>query len=188
MGSARVRRPSTSKRIESQQFNWHYGSAQRRFAPIGLRNHPDWVFAVIRSKCSIYRGIDVRFTLESVFDLAGIGTHGAGGDFLKDKTALNVITSGGTRETYQRDGFNRFTIQEFLRPFEQTARLCKMTYLPPFAVQGTYRLTDAELSGYADDYFTLLEHLSAGTFENQEMQLFSFLNDWIAASRRNPAP
>jgi len=73
VGSARVRRPSTSKRIESQQFNWHYGSAQRRFAPTGLRNHPDWVFAVIRSKCSIYRGIDVRFTVESVFDLAGIG-------------------------------------------------------------------------------------------------------------------
>ncbi len=114
--------------------------------------------------------------------------HGAGGDFLKDKTAFNVITTGGTRETYRGDGFNRFTIREFLRPFEQTARLCKMIYLPPFAVQGTYRLTDEELARHAGDYAFLLRQLGAGAYDREAMEPCDFLNDWIAAGQRTKAP
>lgn len=114
--------------------------------------------------------------------------HGEGGDFLKDKTAFNVITTGGTREAYHSDGFNRFTIREFLCPFEQTARLCKMTYLPPFAVQGTYRLTDEELSLHAVDYAFLLQQLGADAYSREEMEQFAFLNDWIEDKQRTQGP
>jgi glutathione-regulated potassium-efflux system ancillary protein KefG len=114
--------------------------------------------------------------------------HGAGGDFLKGKTAFNVITTGGTREAYRRDGFNRFTIREFLCPFEQTARLCKMIYLPPFAVQGTYRLTNGELSRHAADYAFLLQQLGADAYSREEMEQFAFLNDWIEAKQRTQGP
>jgi len=114
--------------------------------------------------------------------------HGSGGDFLKGKAAFNVITTGGTRESYRRDGFNRFTIREFLRPFEQTARLCKMTYLPPFAIQGTYRLTEEELSRHAADYGFLLQLLSAGAYGPEEMERFPFLNDWLGDKQRTEAP
>jgi hypothetical protein len=34
------------------------------------------------------------------------------------------------------EGYNHFTIRELLRPLEQTAMLCGMTYLPPFALFG----------------------------------------------------
>ena len=71
--------------------------------------------------------------------------HGSGGDALQGKIAFNVVTTGGARESYQRTGRNRFTIGEFLVPFDQTASLCDMIYLPPFAVQGTYLLTDQQL-------------------------------------------
>ncbi len=114
--------------------------------------------------------------------------HGEGGDFLKNKTAFNVITTGGTREAYRSDGFNRFTIREFLCTFEQTARLCKMTYLPPFAVQGTYRLTNEELARHAADYGFLLQQLSVGANGREEMEQFSFLNDWIATRQRIQTP
>jgi glutathione-regulated potassium-efflux system ancillary protein KefG len=114
--------------------------------------------------------------------------HGAGGDFLKDKTAFNVISTGGTREAYGSDGFNRLTIREFLCPFEQTARLCKMTYLPPFAVQGTYRLTDEELARHAGDYVFLLGRLAAGAYDREEMERFDFLNDWIEDRQRIQTP
>lgn len=107
--------------------------------------------------------------------------HGEGGDALKDKTAFSVVTTGGSRESYGKDGFNRFTIQEFLRPFEQTARLCKMTYLPPFAVQGTYRLSAEELLRHAGDYAFLLQLLSGSADRKEEMAQFDFLNDWLAA-------
>jgi len=110
--------------------------------------------------------------------------HGGEGDALKGKTAFSVVTTGGSRESYGRDGFNRYTIREFLRPFEQTTRLCKMTYLPPYAVQGTYRLTDGELLRHAGDYAFLLQLLSGDLYRREEMERFDFLNDWLADRQR----
>jgi len=105
--------------------------------------------------------------------------HGEGGDALKGKWIFNVITSGGTRAEYRAKGFNRHTIGEFLTPFNQTATLCKMTYLPPFAVQGTYRLTDADLELSATLYRTLLDRLAKGDLSSEFVQTFPFLNDWL---------
>ncbi len=105
--------------------------------------------------------------------------HGKGGDFLKDKIIFNTLTSGGTREVYAPDGYNRFTVREFLVPFEQTAALCKMIYLPPFAVQGTHLLTESQLAYHASLYRTLLERLSQGNFRIDAMRRFPFLNDWL---------
>ena len=105
--------------------------------------------------------------------------HGRGGDFLKDKIVFNALTSGGTREVYSPEGYNRFTVREFLAPFEQTAALCKMIYLPPFAVQGTHLLTDAQLALHTALYRTLLERLSRGDFRIDAMRRVPFLNDWL---------
>ena len=58
--------------------------------------------------------------------------YGKGGDKLQGKLIFNVLTSGGKKEVYHAEGRNRYTVREFLRPFEQTARLCHMNYLPPF--------------------------------------------------------
>ena len=70
--------------------------------------------------------------------------YGPGGTKLQGKMAFNVITTGGQREVYRHDGYNRHTIKEFLTPFDQTAALCKMSYLPPFALHGTHRVTKEE--------------------------------------------
>jgi glutathione-regulated potassium-efflux system ancillary protein KefG len=113
--------------------------------------------------------------------------HGAGVDNLKGKVAFNTITTGGTRESYDRDGFNRYTMQEFLYPFEQTTRLCKMNYLPPFAVQGTYRLIDAEISWYAVLYKTMLEFLSHCDLQ-EDMHKHPYLNDWFLEKQRRKGP
>ena len=110
--------------------------------------------------------------------------HGEGGNALKDKTAFNVVTTGGSRESYGPDGFNRFTLHEFLRPFEQTASLCKMIYLPPFAVQGTYRLSDGEMLRHAGDYAFLLQLLSDSPLRKEEVTQFDLLNDWLANLQR----
>jgi glutathione-regulated potassium-efflux system ancillary protein KefG len=105
--------------------------------------------------------------------------HGRGGDSLKDKMIFNALTSGGSREVYAADGYNRFTLREFLVPFNQTATLCKMIYLPPFAVQGTHLLTEAHLASHAALYRTLLERLSRGDFSLESIRRFPFLNDWL---------
>lgn len=105
--------------------------------------------------------------------------HGRGGDALKGKLIFNALTSGGTREVYAAGAYNRFTIREFLAPFDQTATLCKMTYLPPFVVQGTHLQTETQLGLHAALYRTLLERLSGGAFGVEEIRRFAFLNDWL---------
>ena len=105
--------------------------------------------------------------------------HGRGVYSLKDKIIFNALTSGGTREVYAANGYNRFTVREFLVPFDQTAHLCKMNYLPPFVVQGTHLLTEAELAQHAALYRTLLERLSQGAFSVEAIRRFAFLNDWL---------
>jgi len=78
--------------------------------------------------------------------------YGPGGVYLKNKYILNAITSGGTAETYGPDGKNRFTLKELLQPFEQTAKLCNMNYLPVFHVGGTHRISHEKLKYSAEKY------------------------------------
>ncbi len=57
--------------------------------------------------------------------------YGAGANALVGKTAHSVITTGGNEAAYSASGQNRYTIDEFLRPMEQTATLCGMHYEKP---------------------------------------------------------
>lgn len=88
--------------------------------------------------------------------------YGEGGDALRGKKMLTAITTGGPAEAYQRGGSNHFTIRELLVPFEQTARLCGMDYLEPFAIQGVSRLSDAELASEVARYRAQIESLRDG--------------------------
>ena len=106
--------------------------------------------------------------------------YGPGGTKLQGKIIFNTITSGGQRAAYSKEGYNRFTIKELLAPFEQTASLCKMIYLPPFALHGTHRLTKEEAINTANQYRRMIEVLHQGDFSIEEVQSFPYLNDWIA--------
>jgi glutathione-regulated potassium-efflux system ancillary protein KefG len=104
--------------------------------------------------------------------------YGKEGNALAGKKMGNVISAGGIREAYSHDGFNRYTIADFLAPFNQTARLCKMDYLPPFVVHGTHRATEPELDKAALQYGKILEMLVAGTLPAEPQQIH-YLNDLI---------
>ena len=92
--------------------------------------------------------------------------YGPGGTQLAGKTAFNVITTGGTQEAYAHEGRNRFTINELMAPFDQTAFLCKMKYLPAFTIQGTHRLTDDQVEEQASRYERMLRQAVQGEFNN----------------------
>ena len=85
--------------------------------------------------------------------------YGPNGKALDSKTCLNVITAGGTRDLYCSAGSNSFSVNEFLRPFEQTAKQCGMTFFPPFAVMGTNELVYDELIEHAHKYVSLIRLL-----------------------------
>jgi glutathione-regulated potassium-efflux system ancillary protein KefG len=105
--------------------------------------------------------------------------YGPNGTALKDKIVFNSITSGAQCSAYTREGHNRFTVMELLAPFDQTAVLCKMTYLPPFAIHGTHRISKEELKQMVQQYRNILERLVKGDFSIKEIKKYSCLNDWI---------
>ena len=113
--------------------------------------------------------------------------HGEGGDHLVGKRIFNAVTTGGTRASFTHDGFNRYTLPELLRPMEQATHLCRMTWLPPFAVQGTYQLTDALLANYAELYRRVL-HTLAQSPPPETIMEYELLNDWIADLTRRERP
>jgi len=86
--------------------------------------------------------------------------YGPQGQALAGKYIFNLITTGGPREVYHAGGRNRFTVNQLLAPFDQTATLCRMHYLPPFAVQGTHRLTPELLKLHVARLSELLQFLA----------------------------
>ena len=73
--------------------------------------------------------------------------YGQGGTQLRGKLTFNVVSTGGPAAAYRRDGYNRFTVKELLAPYDQTAHLCGMRYLPPFAVHAALKVVgDADVA------------------------------------------
>ncbi len=78
--------------------------------------------------------------------------YGPGGDALLGKDLWLVATTGGPLETYRPDGYNRYFIDAFLPPYEQTAVLCGMRFLPPLVLYGAHQLSAGELAAEAGSY------------------------------------
>ena len=58
--------------------------------------------------------------------------YGSTGDKLKGKKLIVSSTIGGPEESYNgEDGYNSFTIEDFMKPLVQTARLTQMVYKDP---------------------------------------------------------
>jgi len=113
--------------------------------------------------------------------------HGAGGCSLENKYLAVAVTTGGSRKAYGANSFNRFALSEFLRPLEQAAFLCRMIYLPPFAVQGISRLTAAELTRYADLYRLAIERLATDDSNTSDILHYEFLDVWATAQHNQEA-
>ena len=82
--------------------------------------------------------------------------YGIAGKALEGKMAFSVISTGGKKEVYCKNGRNHFTINQFLAPFNQAANLCGMTYLPPFVVHGSHTISDKELESATQNYHDLI--------------------------------
>ncbi|HEX7847807.1 MAG TPA: NAD(P)H-dependent oxidoreductase [Chitinophagaceae bacterium] len=103
--------------------------------------------------------------------------YGSHGKMLAGKKIFNSISTGGKKEAYCTTGRNHYSIPELLAPFEQTARLCRMDYLPPFVVHGTHRLADADIELHAVQYEQLLVALTNDRISEEEYRKAKYLND-----------
>ena len=82
--------------------------------------------------------------------------YGPGGDALKGKDAWLVTTTGGTHDAYRPDGHNRYFFDAFLPPYEQTAVLCGMRFLPPLVLHGAHGAGREEVELHAQLYASRL--------------------------------
>jgi glutathione-regulated potassium-efflux system ancillary protein KefG len=103
--------------------------------------------------------------------------YGSQGSALRGKWALSLISTGGGAAAYQHEGHNRFTLRELLAPIEATFRLCKMEYLPPYAIQGTHRMQPADVERAAQRYRALLERLRDDQIAIEDVRGAPLLNE-----------
>ncbi|MEJ8824663.1 NAD(P)H-dependent oxidoreductase [Variovorax humicola] len=71
--------------------------------------------------------------------------YGPGGTALRGKDCWLVATTGGPESSYHPQGYNRYFFDAFLPPYEQTAALCGMRFLPPLIFHGARSATHEEL-------------------------------------------
>jgi glutathione-regulated potassium-efflux system ancillary protein KefG len=102
--------------------------------------------------------------------------YGTEGKALKDKWLIQAISAGAGKDAYMRSGYNRYSIREFLVPFEQTAILCNMHYIAPYVVSGSHRLEEADIQKAADKYHDLLRRLSADEYTLNDLKKVEYLN------------
>jgi glutathione-regulated potassium-efflux system ancillary protein KefF len=62
--------------------------------------------------------------------------YGSTGDKLKGKKLLLSFTIGGPQESYSKEGYNHFKIEELITPHVQTASLSGMEFLKPIHTHG----------------------------------------------------
>jgi glutathione-regulated potassium-efflux system ancillary protein KefG len=105
--------------------------------------------------------------------------YGHLGNMLRGKKIFNAISIGGGAQAYTATGRNRFTIPELLRPFEQTALLCKMNYLPPFVIHGTHKLQSEDVREHAKKYRQLLLALAEDKIEEEKFSEIGYMNDLV---------
>lgn len=83
--------------------------------------------------------------------------YGSGGDRLEGKRLQLAITAAGPEEAYSAGGYQHYPIREFLRPFEQTARLCGMHFPAPYILFASLRApSDGRIEPHAEGYRRLL--------------------------------
>jgi glutathione-regulated potassium-efflux system ancillary protein KefF len=78
--------------------------------------------------------------------------YGPGGSALKGKDLWLVASTGGPEDSYRPESYNRYFFDAFVPPYEQTAALCGMRFLPPLLLHGAHRASTAQVDAHAGVY------------------------------------
>jgi glutathione-regulated potassium-efflux system ancillary protein KefF len=84
--------------------------------------------------------------------------YGPGGTALRGKDLWLVTSTGGPEDSYRPDRYNRYFFDAFLPPYDQTAALCGMRFLPPLVLHGAHRVDAAGLAAHVG---TFVERLAS---------------------------
>jgi glutathione-regulated potassium-efflux system ancillary protein KefF len=76
--------------------------------------------------------------------------YGTDGTALRGKDMWLVATTGGPESSYHPQSYNRYFFDAFLPPYEQTAALCGMRFLPPLMFHGARSAPIADLEAHVE--------------------------------------
>ena len=106
--------------------------------------------------------------------------YGEDGTALENKVLLNAVSAGARREVYCRNGGYGHELREFFAPFEQTALLCRMRYLPPFVLFAAgHAVVEDRLEDHIADYRLLLSALVEGRLDLVRAERQDTLSDHL---------
>lgn len=105
--------------------------------------------------------------------------YGNKGRALEGKWAMSAISTGGRKEVYCSSGSNQFTINQFLAPFNQSATLCRMKYLPPFVIHGSHTITKEDIKKHSEDYRQMIVALRDDKYLEDSFQKTEYMNHII---------
>ena len=83
--------------------------------------------------------------------------YGEGGNKLQGKDLWLVATTGGPEASYHPQGYNRYFFDAFLPPYEQTAALCGMRFLPPLILHGAHAVAQDVVTQHIATFSQRLE-------------------------------
>lgn len=113
--------------------------------------------------------------------------YGSEGRALEGKYLLQALTAGGDDASYRKRGTNHFTIHELTSPFRATANLCRMQWLPPFAVLGIHRgLPENRINSFAEDYRRAVIALRDETLNLAKVRKDHYLNSDLNSAIESP--
>jgi glutathione-regulated potassium-efflux system ancillary protein KefF len=75
--------------------------------------------------------------------------YGPGGTALRGKDLWLALSTGGSATAYRPDGLNRYFFDAFVPPYEQTAQLVGLRFLPPLVLHGAHRTSAADIEAHA---------------------------------------
>lgn len=113
--------------------------------------------------------------------------YGSQGNALRNKVFFNIITAGGGAQAYTPEGYNGRTLRALLAPLEQTSRLCKMRFLPPYVVYGTHAIEMDAVQDYHGKLHQLLIDLRDEKFGIEQAQELAYLNDYLTLAKSGAA-
>lgn len=97
-----------------------------------------------------------------VDEVLGFGwAYGPGGQALQGKDLWLLSSTGGSAASYTPDGHNEHSLDAFLLPQAQTARLCGMRWLPPWVLHGAHRASEAEVQQHVRGFIERLRSYPA---------------------------
>ena len=92
--------------------------------------------------------------------------YGPGGDKLKGKKLHVSVTAGAPSSAYCNEGYNRYDLDTFMAPWNQTAILCGMTWIPYRVLHDSRRATREEIHHHAMKFRAdLARFQEKGSFE-----------------------